>query len=284
MVSREFQRRLVKERHVIISKNNYLINFQLTKWVCIFLVAFLTGCGCEWDNSCKDDSDTLGTINEAKIQSPAIQKQQTSVWCWAASIQNALSSYGVNTSQEQIVTATYGNVQILPIFDPREAVINLLKENYLLAPQGKVIHPYFVAGPPAPSVLVRELSREKSPILVFYSNPQGGGHVVVCYGVKYSGNESNPTIVEVMVKDPWDATEKTWTGSQLASVWQSTIFLRVAPYPPSIFVYNNVSYSISLTFEALNMWNGLIEGRVWYFNEDNKWHAINLFGMDLGPI
>lgn len=193
---------------MLISKN--VTTLISKKFVYIIICLLLTSC-CWDDNNCRDcinDNCNDEILTEAKIDSPAIQMQQTPVWCWAASIQNALASYGVSVGQDKIVITTYGDTVNLPIFDPRQAVINLLNENYLVAPYGKVIHPYFVNGPPSPNVLVRELSREKSPILVLYKNPQGGGHVVVCYGVKYTGNEASPTITEVMVKDPWDATEK----------------------------------------------------------------------------
>jgi hypothetical protein len=218
------------------------------------------------------------------IQSPSIEQQQTPVWCWAASIQNALATYGVVTTQEAIVTATYGTVVNASIFDPRQAVINLLNNNYLVAPEGLVIHPFFVAGPPRPEVLIRELGRERSPLLVFYMNPQGGGHVVVCYGAKYTGSESYPMITEVWIKDPWDVQEKIWPGAQLASLWKGTVFLRVAPLPKSPFVYNGVIYAVTPTYEIVNQYNRMIEGRVWYFNEFHEWHILDNFGQDRGPI
>lgn len=219
-----------------------------------------------------------------EIQSPAIEKQQTEVWCWAASIQNALSSYQVVISQEEVVMTTYGRVVNLPLFNAQEAVANLFQNNYRLAPQGKVVHPFFVNGPPIPSVLIRELGREKSPLLVFYQNPQGGGHVVVCYGARYTGTASNPTITTILVKDPWEAENKAWPGVQLASLWKSTIFLRVAPKPKSSFFYNGVPYLVTPTYEVVNQYSGFIDGRVWYFNELRQWHIFDNYGNDLGPI
>jgi hypothetical protein len=238
--------------------------------------------GCIGGGHQNDQPTPQATV--VQIQSPPIQQQQTPVWCWAASIQNVLASYNVSVTQDAIVEATYGNVANLPLFVPQQAVLNLLNENYLVAPQNMVIHPFFVAGAPTPSVLIREIGREHSPILTMYTNGPNSGHVVVCYGAKYTGTADNPTVIEVWVKDPWDAQNKIWSGAQLASVWQSSIFLRVAPRPPSTFLYNGVPYSISSTFDCLNQYTGLIDGRVWFFNEDHRWHAINNFGADLGPI
>jgi hypothetical protein len=219
-----------------------------------------------------------------QIQSPPIEKQQTAVWCWASSIQNGLGSYGINIPQSQIVMTTYGRVINLPIFDPREAAINFFRQNHLVAPQGRVIHPYFVPGAPRPDVLIRELSRERAPLLVFYSNPNGGGHVVVCYGARYSGPPNFPTITEVWVKDPWDAQNKVWQGAQLASLWKSTIFLRVAPRPSPTFMYNGVNYVNTPTYDVINSMTGMVDGRIWYYNETHQWRIIDNFGNDRGAI
>jgi len=218
------------------------------------------------------------------VQTPPIQQQQTQVWCWAASIQNVLAAYGVTKTQQEIVAATYGTVIMYPLFNSKQAVFNLLNANYQVSPQGMVVHPFYIDGAPRADILIRELGRERSPLLVFYNNQQGGGHVVVCYGARYTGNESSPTITEIFVKDPWDATEKTWSGAQLASLWQSTIFLRVAPRPSILFSYGNESFGISPTFNIVSQYTNMIEGRVWFFNADRQWHIINNQGRDLGPV
>jgi hypothetical protein len=232
--------------------------------------------------SCEPVHPEQETVVE--IQSPPINQQQTAVWCWAASMENALATYGVYVSQSDIVMTTYGRVANLPLFNASQAVTGLLNNNFRVAPQGKVIHPFIVAGPPAPSVLVRELGQELSPVLVFYNNPQGGGHVVVCYGAKYTGTAAYPIITEVWIKDPWDAQEKVWGGAQLASLWQSTIFLRVAPLPQSPFFYNGVFYVVTPTYEIVNQTTGMVDGRVWYFNEFNEWHVFDTYGQDRGSI
>lgn len=219
-----------------------------------------------------------------RLSTPAIQRQQTPVWCWAASIQNVLSSYNVQVTQQQVVQATYGGTANLPLFDPRQAALNLLQANSLVAPQQQVVHPFFVSGPPRPDVLVREIKRERSPLLVFYQNPSGGGHVVVCYGIEYTGTEMSPIITRVFIKDPFDASEKTWGGNQLAQLWNATIFLRVAPRPPAQVTYNNESYSLTPYFELFSPYRNRIEGRLWYFNESHAWHIFNPTGNDLGAI
>jgi hypothetical protein len=218
------------------------------------------------------------------LDTPGIKKQKTPVWCWAASIQNVLSAYSVSVSQEQVVTATYGTVRNLPLFDPRLAVINLLKASAQVAPQGKVVHPFYVAGPPRPDVLIRELAREESPLMVFYRNPQGGGHVVVCYGVEYRLSRQGPIITKVFIKDPAEGKNKEWGGRQLAQLWSATIFLRVTHKPKRQFNYNGVSYKITSMFDIRNRSTRQVEGRVWFFNEDGHWHLFDLRGNDRGAV
>ena len=215
-----------------------------------------------------------------KINTPPIRQQQGAQWCWAASIQNVLSTYGVHVEQPVIVQATWGRVVDLPVFDPRQAVGNLLAANALVAPQGKVVHPFFQNGAPAASALVRELEVEKAPVIVFYRHSTGG-HVVVCYGIEYTGTPTHPLITKVFVRDPATGAEVIWRGAQLASVWSATIFCRVAPQPKASWEYQGIRYSHSPYFDVVGP-QGIV-GRIWYHREDSKWHVWDNTG-DRGVI
>jgi len=218
------------------------------------------------------------------LQTPAVEAQRTANWCWAAVIQNVLAAYDVRVSQEQVVMATYGRVVDLPLFDARQAVMNLFSANSLVAPRGRVVHPFLVSGAPFAPVLVREIEREKSPVVAIYRQFGGSQHAVVCYGVQYTGTPEQPTVVRVFVKDPADGQEKTWTGAELAGAWTATIFLRVAPRPPERFVYLGQPYVVTPTYEVVSPLRGQIEGRVWYCNEQRHWHALRMDGTSVGTI
>lgn len=221
-----------------------------------------------------------GTV--VKLETPAIKGQKQSQWCWASSIQNVLASYGVQVKQETVVKATWGRVQNLPVFNPTQAVANLLKANAKVAPEGKVVHPFIVAGAPVPAHLVRELEREKSPVMFFYLHPRGG-HVVVCYGIEYMGSPSAPIINKIFVKDPWTGESVTWAGSALASNTSAAIYCRVAPKPKTTWTFNGVSYHLSPTYEVLDPRN-IAVARVWFHREDQKWHIWDAAGKDWGAI
>jgi hypothetical protein len=214
-----------------------------------------------------------------KIDTRPILQQQGAHWCWAASIQNVLSTYGVDVEQQDIVRMTWGRVVDLPAFDPRQAVEGLLAVNAFVAP-GKVVHPFFQNDAPAASFLVREIEVEKAPVIVFYRNSTDA-HVVVCYGIEYTGTPTQPRITNVFVRDPATGAEVTWRGTELASVWSATIFCRVAPHPKASWEFQGVRYSSSPYFDVFGP-QGVV-GRIWYHREDSKWHVWDNTG-DRGAI
>ena len=223
-------------------------------------------------------------VKRVLVQSSPIEREQIPAWSWAASVENVLKTYGVKIAPEAIVNATYNGTVNLPPFDPEQAVSNLLKNGYMIAPPGMVVLPYFIPRPPKANYLVRELAREKAPILIFCKDSPGKNHVVVCYGADYTGDESDPEIVGVYIKDPQNIMNNHWGGSQLDYLWQGTIFLRVAPLPKSPFLYNGAPYVVNPTFEIARQSNCAVEGRVWFSNESQNWRIVDVFGQDRGPI
>jgi hypothetical protein len=226
-----------------------------------------------------------------KIETPKIEQQKASQWCWAASIQNCLAAYDVKVEQEKIVQATWGRVADLPAYSPVQAVENLLKASALVAPKGKVVHPFLAPHAPGNPLaeaalarnLVRELEREKSPVMVWYKNSPAGGHVVVCSGVTYIGPADAPRVTQVLVKDPFSGSEVSWPAADLGARWTAAIYLRVAPKPPSRWVFKGVRFTLSPTFDVL-MEPSVPVGRVWYHLEDQEWHVWNSEGKDRGPL
>jgi hypothetical protein len=238
----------------------------------ILAIAFLFLCPNFW-----------GQEKTVSVTYPPIEHQKTKVWCWAAAIQNILAANRVSETQESVVMRTYGTVDTFGLADASQAVLNLWSNNQQLDSSGLALVPLFMIGPPKPEIIIRELTREKSPFLIFYTNPEGGGHVVVCYGVSYCGNDSAPILTRILVKDPRDATCKVWLVAQLDSLWENTIFVRVAPKPPKAFYYRGVPYSVSPTFAIVSDY-GVIGGRLWFSNELKQWRIIDNQGNDLGSI
>ena len=213
-----------------------------------------------------------------------IEPQQGSHLCWAASMQCLLDYYGVHVTQEQILLATWGRVANFPIYDLRQAVLSFVKENARVAPQGKVIHPFFRRGAPPPALLIYELELEKSPVFIGYHNPQGhGSHCVICYGVEYDGSPENPLITQILILDPWDGKRKAWSGREMAPLMEGIIALRVADAPPADFILNGRHYRVTPTFDTLDD-SGIIEGRICYSNELGKWIIYRNDDLYLGPI
>ena len=221
------------------------------------------------------------TPTTVKIPVAHIERQKGAQWCWAASIQSILATYGVHVEQETVVKATWGSIVDLPVFDPSQAVTNLLKANAKVAPEGRVVHPFYSVGVPIPAFVVHELSVEKAPFMIFYRQMQGG-HVVVCNGVEYQGSAENPIITKIFVQDPWTGQEQTWGGADLANRWAATIFCRVAPLPRMSWIHNGKRYSLSPTFDVLNS-QGFPVGRVWYHRKEKEWR-VHAGGVDRGPI
>ena len=127
--------------------------------------------------------------------------QEQDMWCWAASIQTILNSYGIPISQEQIVARVYGNPANLPGTD---AAISASLNGWGFDSQGRrvVVHSRVAPGPPPLEVIVRELTLSH-PILVTFNPGAAIGHAVVIT----SHGRIGRCITSLVCRDPWPSPE-----------------------------------------------------------------------------
>lgn len=127
--------------------------------------------------------------------------QQTPVWCWAASAQMILNYYGIPVTQPEIVSRIFGGPVVTTASDQ---VISAALNGWGFNLQGRpvTITSWFAAGPPAPPVLVNELSQGHPILLTFQSGPNTG-HVVVITAASYFGTPQGPQIVNMVIRDPF---------------------------------------------------------------------------------
>jgi hypothetical protein len=142
------------------------------------------------------------------------EPQQKSEWCWAASIQLALSCYKIHVSQADIVARTYGTGwDDDPVNHPgSDDAITKNLSGWGIDSAG---HHYAVGcfageGPPNAAGLIAVL-KKKYPVLLAIDNGGGGGHAIVCTAVSYVDTPAGPVIQNLIVRDPypyltWQAT------------------------------------------------------------------------------
>jgi hypothetical protein len=155
-------------------------------------------------------------------------KQQTPVWCWAASIQAILAHYGITRTQEDIVRATFGRVVASVAADPRQ-LYNALVNNRFTDSSLEITRGRFFLGSPSGSFLISEITANH-PVILWYTNPGGGGHSVVAYGIEYDGSQ-NVSVVEYF--DPWDGEAKSATRNDLAPRVVCYFAVRAASISPT---------------------------------------------------
>jgi hypothetical protein len=216
------------------------------------------------------------------LRTPVIEAQRGEKWCWAASTQNVLASYGIRKTQEEIVRVTYGAVvdsaaNVLQVYE------NLLSYNRELDTLGLVIYPLVMPGAPNPLFLIRELVFERSPLMVALGVPGEMGHMVVCCGVAYIKSDSMLRLTKIIIRDPSNGQTKVYPAELFFIFWRATIIVRVAPRPPTGFDLEGDHFTVTPDFKVLDRDNEPV-GILWYFNSDKSWHLISRYGADVCAI
>ena len=132
--------------------------------------------------------------------------QQQPMWCWAASIQIMLQTFGVDVSQQMIVHRTFGSDHWgnLPN-KPGGLDVMTANLNYQgIDRKGRRFRVASMLMPGAPSseTLIRELSNGR-PILFSYKSRPNMNHAVVCTAVKIVQGSNPRQIESIVVRDPW---------------------------------------------------------------------------------
>jgi hypothetical protein len=127
--------------------------------------------------------------------------QAQDMWCWAASIQTILNSYGIPIGQDQIVARIFGTTKNEPATD---AAISASLDGWGFDSIGRrvVVQSRVSPGSPTLDVLVEELA-QKHPILVAYGSGLTVGHAVVITGISHIGW----CITSLVYRDPWPSDE-----------------------------------------------------------------------------
>lgn len=177
--------RATKLLRLMMQKGSVLMKVQMK--ICFLALAFITSLAM--------------TPREVHAQFFVVEKvadnvttayQSTPVWCWAATIEMALKSQGVNWTQHDIVnrvkgfpkneTATAGEMT---------AFLNSWNFDYDGSPWRSQARHY--SGVLPANVLIREVSRQR-PVIVTYRTGPVSEHAVVVYGVLKPPNKKIHTI------------------------------------------------------------------------------------------
>ncbi len=131
--------------------------------------------------------------------------QEQDEWCWAASASMILKWYGLNITQEMVVTRTKGVLIDQPGSD--QEISNALS-GWAWAGNGQrvIIRSFTAPGPPPPRVLIDELSKNHPILLTFISGPNSG-HAVVITAASYIPTPNGPYINSLIIRDPWPNQE-----------------------------------------------------------------------------
>ncbi len=131
--------------------------------------------------------------------------QENSQWCWAASIQMVFRYYGIDITQSQIVSRTYGtdNWGNLPDWPASFQTIHNNLNNWSIDNNGQYyeVSAEMGKGTPSPAFLVNELSNGHAVILGY--NTGQGGHAVVVTALSYYPTAYGPQVQSIIVRDPW---------------------------------------------------------------------------------
>ena len=127
------------------------------------------------NNNPAPSGDTAGRYTLAT----PFDAQQTDSWCWAASEQMVLATYGFQYSQAEIVTATYGAV-VDSGGTAQQIQAGLISLGGL---------PAQVVSGPLTFQQIQTLISQGTPVIVQYESPYlNEGHFVVIYGYTSDGN------------------------------------------------------------------------------------------------
>ncbi|MEZ4887671.1 MAG: papain-like cysteine protease family protein [Chitinophagales bacterium] len=131
--------------------------------------------------------------------------QENSQWCWAASIQMIFNYYGVDITQSQIVSRTYGTDYWgnLPDWPASFQTIHANLNNWSIDNNGQYyeVSAEMGMGTPTPAFLVEELSNNR-PVIIGYNTGQGG-HAVIVTAISYYPTAYGPQVQTIIVRDPW---------------------------------------------------------------------------------
>ena len=144
-------------------------------------------------------------ISSASLEYVAsFQKRQ--MWCWAACIEMVMRYYGLNVTQEEIASRTfgtdwYGNP---PPFGATISDITKNLNNWGIDRNG---HRYRVSARVSHSLIkdalfLKELSYQK-PMIIAYGPNLHSGHVVVLTAASYITTPQGPRIRTLVVRDPF---------------------------------------------------------------------------------
>jgi hypothetical protein len=165
--------------------------------------------------------------------------QKNSEWCWAASIQMMFNYYGIDITQEQIVSRSFnkGPDDELPNVTGDLEVITANLNNRIIDNKGLVyqVKARLNFGPPAPAYLVKELAAER-PVLIGYKTGPNSGHAVLVTACSYIPTRNGPQIRSVIVRDPWPSPENLksagrveYWGHSLARLIETHWYVQVDP-------------------------------------------------------
>lgn len=154
-------------------------------------------------------------------------KQAESNWCWAASISNVLSSFGLTGEQPKVVSRLYGTATNKTVDDPYQ--INFLMRAF--DPNHR-LHSYVSENLHSqPDKLLDQLKAGAKVIALAKTDR---GHIVVFQGVDDDG--------KVIVSDPADGKTKPYSVAELYSKWH---------WHGSIIVESNGAVGAPVAFQPL---------------------------------
>lgn len=130
-----------------------------------------------------------------------VAQQQADNWCWAASIQMALSTKNIQVDQAELVRRTFGAA-----VDRPGSVLDTLR--HLNGPairrdgQRVQLSSQFREGFPTFQTLKHQLERN-TPILISQENPGLSiGHALVVTAMIYESTSNGPRILRLICRDP----------------------------------------------------------------------------------
>jgi hypothetical protein len=126
--------------------------------------------------------------------------QQMDEWCWAASVQMILQYYGIPVTQQEIVDRVFGESVDL---GANEQIISEALNGWAFTANGQrvIIRSAWAAGPPPPTVLVREMSLRHPMLFTFVKGPSTG-HAIVVTAVGYNNTPAGPYVQNLIFRDP----------------------------------------------------------------------------------
>lgn len=130
--------------------------------------------------------------------------QRNGMWCWAASIQMLLNSYGIAVTQESIVRQTFG----LDAFGQLpnkpgswlDMTANLNKKGIDYRGRHYYVESILQPGFPSPHLLYSELTNQHPILISFRSRPRMN-HAVLVTAMNVTDDGSNQ-IVSIVTRDP----------------------------------------------------------------------------------